>query len=193
MRAGFRRRRCYTVALAVLIAGPAMAIARPASAVERVRTVPPAVEGDLRDGAGQPLPAPAVHPANAPAERGEVAVTVDRAKVIRLPERTQTLILGNPSIADVAIQKNGIAVVTGKSYGVTNVIALDGAGNMLAESTVSVSAPNDSVVVVQRGLERQSYSCTPSCQPAVVLGDANGFFSDTKGQADSHTQFSTQR
>ncbi len=186
MRAGLHRRRGYAVALAVLVAGPA-------AAIERVHTVPPAVGGDLRDGAGQPLSTPPARPGDAVAERGEVAVTVDRAKVIRLPERTQTLILGNPSIADVAIQKNGIAIVTGKSYGVTNVIALDNAGNMLAESTVSVSAPNDSVVVVQRGLERQSYSCTPSCQPAVVLGDANGFFSETKGQADSHTQFSTQR
>lgn len=176
----------YAVALALLIAGPA-------AAVERVRNVPPTAGGDLRDGAGQPLPVPSAVSGNPVAERGEVAVTVDRAKVIRLPERTQTLILGNPSIADVAIQKNGVAIVTGKSYGVTNVIALDGAGNMLAESTVSVSAPNDSVVVVQRGLERQSYSCTPSCQPAVVLGDANGFFAETKGQADQHTQFSTQR
>lgn len=183
MKAGLRRHSGYAVALAFLIAGPA-------AAVERVRNVPQSAGGDLRDGAGQPLPAP---PANPVAERGEVSVTVDRAKVIRLPERTQTLILGNPSIADVAIQKNGIAIVTGKSYGVTNVIALDAAGNMLAESTVSVSAPNDSVVVVQRGLERQSYSCTPSCQPAVVLGDANGFFAETKGQADQHTQFSTQR
>lgn len=186
MNAGLRRRRCYAVGLAFLIAGPAVA-------VDRVRTAPPPVGGDLRGGAGQPLPVPSARAGNAAAERAEVAVTVDRAKVIRLPERTQTLILGNPSIADVAIQKNGIAIVTGKSYGVTNVIALDAAGNMLAESTVSVSAPNDSVVVVQRGLERQSYSCTPSCQPAVILGDANGFFSETKGQADSHTQFSTQR
>ncbi len=186
MKAEMRRRSSCAIALAVLIAGPA-------AAVERVRTVSPTVGGDLRDGVGQPLSGPTARPGSAVAERGEVAVTVDRAKVIRLPERTQTLILGNPSIADVAIQKNGIAIVTGKSYGVTNVIALDSAGNMLAESTVSVSAPNDSVVVVQRGLERQSYSCTPSCQPAVVLGDANGFFSETKGQADQHTQFSTQR
>lgn len=189
MKAGLRRHSRYTAAsrhaaaLVFLVAGPA-------AAVERVRTVPSTVAGDARGGAGQPLPA---SPGNPVADRGDVAVTVDRAKVIRLPERTQTLIIGNPSIADVAIQKNGIAIVTGKSYGVTNAIALDAAGNMLAESTVSVSAPNDSVVVVQRGLERQSYSCTPSCQPAVVLGDANGFFSETKGQADSHTQFSTQR
>src|SRR3712207_7091833 len=43
------------------------------------------------------------------------------------------------------------------------------AGTMLAESLVSVQAATESVVVVQRGLERESYSCTPNCQPAILL------------------------
>ena len=83
------------------------------------------------------------------------AVMIDHAKVMRLPERTQTVIIGNPIIADITIQRNGIVVVTGKSYGVTNLIALDAAGAMLAESLVSVQAATESVVVVQRGLERE--------------------------------------
>ncbi|MBV9077855.1 MAG: pilus assembly protein N-terminal domain-containing protein [Methylobacteriaceae bacterium] len=143
-------------------------------------------------------PAAATQPASAAgkvgaATRGELNVLVDRAKVIRLPDRTQTVVIGNPAIADITIQKNGVAVVTGKSYGVTNVIALDNGGNLLAESIVSVSAPTDSVLVVQRGLERQSYSCTPACQPSVVLGDANAFFSETRGQADQRNAFASGR
>ncbi|WP_375461748.1 pilus assembly protein N-terminal domain-containing protein [uncultured Enterovirga sp.] len=127
------------------------------------------------------------------AERGALQVTVDRAKVIRLPERTQTVVIGNPAIADMAIQKNGIVVVTGKSYGTTNLIALDATGNVLAESTVSVAAATDAVIVVQRGLERQSYSCTPKCQPSVALGDANTYFSENRGQAESRNQFATSK
>lgn len=129
----------------------------------------------------------------AAAERGSLLVTVDQAKVIRLPENTKTVVVGNPSIADVAIQKSGVVVVTGKSYGITNLIALDGSGNMLAESSLSVQAPSDAIVVVQRGLDRQSYSCTPACQPSVTLGDATAYFSENRTQADQHTQSATPR
>ena len=125
--------------------------------------------------------------------REAVAVMIDHAKVVRLPERTQTVIVGNPIIADITAQRNGIVVVTGKSYGVTNMIALDGTGNMLAESLVSVQAATESIVVVQRGLERESYSCTPNCQPSILLGDANKYFSEIGGQAGQRNTLSTQR
>jgi hypothetical protein len=125
--------------------------------------------------------------------RDTVAVMIDHAKVIRLPERAQSVIVGNPMIADVTVQKNGILVVTGKSYGVTNLIALDGAGGMLAESLISVQAPTESLVTVQRGLERESYSCTPNCQPSILLGDANKYFSELGGQAGQRNSLATQR
>jgi Flp pilus assembly secretin CpaC len=122
-----------------------------------------------------------------------ITVKIDHAKVVRLPERTQTVIVGNPIFADITVQRNGVMVVTGKSYGVTNLIALDGAGAMLAEALISVQAATDSVVVVQRGLERESYSCTPKCQPSILLGDGNKYFSDTSGQAGARNSLSTQR
>lgn len=111
-----------------------------------------------------------------------VTVTVDHAKVLRLPEKAQTVIVGNPAIADVTVQRNGVMIVTGKSYGVTNLIALDATGALLAESSVRVGAATDSILTVQRGLERESYSCTPNCQPSAQLGDSKAFFEGTSGQ-----------
>jgi hypothetical protein len=122
-----------------------------------------------------------------------LAVMIDHARVVKLPERTQTVIVGNPIIADVTVQRNGIMVVTGKSYGVTNLIALDSAGTLLSESLISVQAPSESVVTVQRGLERESYSCTPSCQPSLLLGDATKYFSDVGGQAGQRNQLATSK
>ena len=118
---------------------------------------------------------------------------IDHAKVVRLPERTQTVIIGNPIIADITVQRNGVVVVTGKSYGVTNLIALDGTGAMLAESLVSVQAATESVVIVQRGLDRESYSCTPNCQPSMLLGDAAKHFNEIGGQAGQRNTLATQR
>ena len=139
-------------------------------------------------GAGPSQAAPAAARADA-----TVAVMVDHAKVIRLPERTQTVVVGNPFVADVAMQKNGVVVLTGKSYGTTNLIALDAGGTMLAESTISVQAANDAMVTVQRGLDRESYSCTPACQPALQLGDSKEYFAGVGSQAGQRNGFATAR
>lgn len=147
--------------------------------------------------APQPTPGPRGRTASRPATssaRDTVTVMIDHAKVIRLPERAQTVIVGNPIVADITVQKNGVLVVTGKSYGVTNLIALDAAGAMLAESLISVQAPpTESLVTVQRGFERESYSCTPNCQPSLLLGDSAKFFGEVGGQAGQRNSLATQR
>ena len=124
---------------------------------------------------------------------GDVTVVIDRAKIIRLPEKAQTIVIGNPAVADIAVQKNGVVVLTGKSFGVTNFIAMDNAGNQIAEAKISVIQPSDSTLLVQRGLERQTYSCAPSCLPTVQLGDSAAYFGETRGQVDAHSAFTGQR
>lgn len=146
-----------------------------------------------RPAAAEPTAPASTAPAQSSVDRGALQVTVNRAKVIRLPERAQTVIIGNPAIADLSLQKNGIVVVTGKSYGSTNLIALDGAGQMLAESLVNVVAQTDGLVVVQRAFERFSYSCNPNCQPSVNLGDNKNYFDDSRSQADAHNGFAVSR
>ena len=120
-----------------------------------------------------------------------VLVLVDHAKVVRLPEKAQTVIVGNPAIADVSVQRNGVMVVTGKSFGVTNLIALDATGTLLAESLVRVGAASEAVLTVQRGMERESYSCTPVCQPSVQLGDGQKYFGEVGAQATARNSLAT--
>ncbi len=142
----------------------------------------------LAAGFGTMMLAAGLSPAGAapqPTKAESVIVMVDHAKVVRLPEKAQTVIVGNPAIADVAVQKNGVMIVTGKSFGVTNLIALDASGTLLAESLVRVGADSDSMLTVQRGLERESYSCTPVCQPTAALGDASKHFTEVGSQASA--------
>ncbi|WP_409564361.1 pilus assembly protein N-terminal domain-containing protein [Methylobacterium sp. J-076] len=113
-----------------------------------------------------------------------VTVIVDNAKVIRLPEKTQTVVVGNPFIAEVTPQKNGVLILTGKSFGSTNLIALDSAGTLIAETMIRVEASREATITVQRGMDRESLSCTPNCQPSAQLGDAAKYFDPASGQAD---------
>lgn len=111
-----------------------------------------------------------------------VAVVVDQAKVVKLPDKVATIVVGNPLIADVTLQPGGMVVVTGKGYGSTNMIAMDRAGGVLADRSIQVEGPADKLVTVFRGLERESYSCTPACQRRVTLGDGKAYFDATLGQ-----------
>jgi hypothetical protein len=112
-----------------------------------------------------------------------IVVNVDQAKLIRLPDRVATIIVGNPLIADITLQTGGILVVTGKGYGATNFIAMDRGGEVLVDRVIQVEGPADKIVTVYRGIERESYSCMPICQPRVTLGDSEKFFRATIDQA----------
>jgi Flp pilus assembly secretin CpaC len=108
-----------------------------------------------------------------------IAVQLDRARLIKLPERAATVVIGNPLIADLSLQPRGLAVITGKGYGSTNVIVLDKDGAVLTEQTVEVKGPSDPIVVVYRGVSRETYSCTPQCARRITLGDDPDYFSKT--------------
>ena len=122
-------------------------------------------------------------PLSPPAVAAEIRVILDQAKLVGLPEGVSTIIVGNPLIADVAVQGTGVMVVTGKGYGTTNVIALDRNGKVLLERDVEVEGPSQNVVIVYRGLDRESYSCTPNCERRIMLGDSATFFTTTITQA----------
>jgi hypothetical protein len=113
-----------------------------------------------------------------------VTVVLDQAQTMKLPDRVGTIIIGNPLIADVTLQAGGLMVITGKGYGTTNIIALDRGGATLTTTNVQVVGPRD-VVVVYRGVDRESYSCLPNCERRITLGDAPPYFDATLGQAGS--------
>ena len=125
--------------------------------------------------------------AAAPASRaagagGQIDVVVDQAKLIKLPDRVSTIVVGNPMIADVSLQPGGVLIVTGKGYGSTNVIAMDREGHVLIDRVVQVEGPSGNLVTVYRGIDRETYSCTPVCQRRITLGDGSTYFSQTSDQ-----------
>jgi hypothetical protein len=120
------------------------------------------------------------------AQQKTIYVDLDYARILRLPEGAQTLVIGNPLIADVTMLKNNrLMVVTGKSFGATNLIILDNSGTQVGESTITVVPANDKLVVM-RGPHRESYWCNPDCAPAVDLGDDRAYMNDTIASIKNH-------
>jgi hypothetical protein len=114
-----------------------------------------------------------------------IGVNIDQARLIKLPARVATIVIGNPLIADVTLQPGGIVVVTGKGYGATNFVAMDRAGEVLVDRLIQVEGPADPIITVYRGIERESLSCMPICQPRITLGDADRYFKPAIDQAGS--------
>ena len=119
-------------------------------------------------------------------------VVLDQAALMKLPDKVSTIVVGNPMIADIALQSGGLMVVTGKGFGATNLIALDRSGAVLMERSIVVSGPRGKdTVQVYRGVQRETYSCTPSCERRITLGDSADYFSAIAGQAEARNVAAT--
>jgi Pilus formation protein N terminal region len=116
-----------------------------------------------------------------PARAADISVVIDQAQLVKLPDRASTIVIGNPVIADAAVQSGGWVVLTGKSFGSTNIIAIDRSGAVLMEKSIDVQGPRDAVTVY-RGSERVTYSCTPECERRLMLGDFIPVFEATAAQ-----------
>ena len=123
----------------------------------------------------------------ASAQANDFEVTLDQAKIVKLPERVATVVVGNPLIADIALQPGGQVVITGKGYGRTNIIALDRNGKVLMDRDVQVNGPSKDVVVMYRGINRETYSCAPQCERRITLGDEPKYFDSTLSQTSNRS------
>ncbi len=120
----------------------------------------------------------------------DLVVRYDQSQLLRLPRPVSEIIIGNPSIADVAIQGGNLLVVTGKTFGITNVIALDAERNVIQDQRVIVERDDKRLVNLNRGGLRQTYSCTPNCSPTLVIGDDPAFFEQVIKNAAGKLKFS---
>ena len=101
----------------------------------------------------------------ATATAGDLIVRYDQSQLLRLPRPATQIIVGNPSIADVSLQDGNLLVVTGKTFGITNIIVLDFERNVIQDQRVMVERDDNKVVNLQKGSRRFTYACTPNCEP----------------------------
>lgn len=128
---------------------------------------------------------------DAAAGPSRVLVEVDRAQIMRLDEPAAAIIIGNPLIADAAVHDQNMIVLTGKSFGSTNMIILDHDGNEVASRTLEVRERRDAVVTMHKGTGRMSYSCSPNCEPTLLAGDSTEYFNSVRDRIVSRSEASS--
>lgn len=112
-----------------------------------------------------------------------VTVKVNMARILRISSPASTVIIGNPGVADVTIQDPQTLVLTGKSYGQTNMIVLDSIGNPIADTLIEVVQSQSDTMTVYMGANRTTLACAPVCQPLIMLGDDPNFTNTWAGSA----------
>lgn len=126
----------------------------------------------------------------ASARAADIIVDIDEASIHRLMRKAATIVVGNPSIADVNVQGDTLLLVMGKSPGHTNVIALDRAGMEIENVAVHVRNAGTRRVTLHRGSDRVSFNCAPVCDRALVVGDAELPFESLQKQTTIKSQIS---
>ena len=125
------------------------------------------------------------------AAEDSIDLTIDFAKVVKLSRPAATLVIGNPGIADAAVEDNDTLVLTGKAAGVTNLIVLDDQGDEVEHLQVRVSSDIKQLTTVFKAGERQTFSCSPVCEQVISVGDAQAAFDAATKQIQGRSQFSS--
>jgi hypothetical protein len=99
---------------------------------------------------------------------GMVEVVLDLARILKLDEPARTIVIGNPAVLDATVNDERTLVLTGKVLGMTNMIALDGKGDEVANLMINV-VHGSHIVTVHRGGQRETYNCLGRCRPTVAV------------------------
>jgi Flp pilus assembly secretin CpaC len=124
-------------------------------------------------------------------ETTNIDVVLNQAKVMHISRPADIVIIGNPAIADATIQDNQTLIITGHSFGTTNLIVLDSSGQPIASGMLTVKPGDDQVVTVYRRASRQTFSCTPDCSPVVAVGDTADAFNGVAAQIQQQNSISS--
>lgn len=123
-----------------------------------------------------------------------IDVTIDFAKIFKLSAPAETIIIGNPAIADATLgSEKSVLVLTGKTAGTTNLIALDVEGREITNRTLRVASDIRKLTTVFYGVQRQTFSCAPVCEQVISVGDDPNKFDDAKEQIQARQEFAASQ
>ncbi len=119
-----------------------------------------------------------------------ITIESDKTQMISVAVKPGTVVVGNPSIADISINGNQV-FVHGHGYGNTNIIILDMQGNQLANFDVTVKQSVSNAVTLFRASNRFSMACDPVCEYNLQPGDQVDWFKGIAEQQAAKNDLAT--
>ena len=116
------------------------------------------------------------------ANAGQIWLTMDRVHPFSLEQAADSIVIGNPAIADVTVRDGNNLLLFGKAPGLTNIYFFDPEGEVIDNLIVRVRTPSTDMLTVHRGAARTTYNCTTNCEATVTVGDDTTAFNNVAGQ-----------
>ena len=117
-----------------------------------------------------------------------VRVTLDKYELVRLNADVATVLIANPAIADVVVEKSRLLFLIGRSPGETMLVLLDKAGREIMNAAIVVVPNLEREITVHRGAVEATFSCAPRCagipnpgRRAPATGGGGGGEAEEKG------------
>lgn len=95
-----------------------------------------------------------------------IHVVMNQARILKLARPADTVVVGDPAIADAVVKDARTVVLTGKGFGITNIVILDAEGGAIVDDEIMVSRSVVNTTRVYRRANVQTLSCTPYCETA---------------------------
>lgn len=95
-----------------------------------------------------------------------IHVVMNQARILKLARPADTVVVGDPEIADAVVKDARTVVLTGKGFGITNIVILDAEGAAIVDEQVMISRSVANTTRVYRRADVQTLSCTPYCETA---------------------------
>ena len=112
-----------------------------------------------------------------------LTVAIDHSTRLNVSGAASSVVVGNPQVADVTVVDSHTVFVSGRGYGQTDVVVLDGAGRTLYTGEVLVGGMNGGRVSVYRGADRTDMACAPGCEVSFRSPSRTGGGSGSNGGA----------
>ncbi|WDI33190.1 pilus assembly protein N-terminal domain-containing protein [Hyphococcus flavus] len=112
-------------------------------------------------------------------------LTMDQVRPYKLDNPAQSIVVGNPAIADVTVQDNTNVLLFGKAPGLTNIYVFNEQGEAVKNLIIRVRTPSADMLTVHRGVARTTYNCTTNCEATVTVGDDNTTFQGVAAQVQN--------
>ena len=125
--------------------------------------------------------------ATAPKVSG-VGLALDEVRTLTFKNPISTVYVGNPAVADVTMIDARHAFVQGKSYGRTNIVALNKDNEQVFNTHVAVTGGGGGgTVTLNRGAQRVTLTCAGGrCEPTPTPGDDQKTYDIENNQLNTH-------